>query len=141
MATGSDHRTVSIERTSMGHYVATNIRGGQLALGKGDTADFSPVELLLVALAGCTGIDVDIVTSRRAEPGTFEVRADADKVRDEQGNHLTNVELTFRIVFPDTEQGREAQSLVPSLVQASRDRLCTVGRTVEIGTPIANRIE
>jgi putative redox protein len=141
MSTGSGHRSVTVERTSAGHYTATNVRGGRLALGKGDTADFSPVELLLVAMAGCTGIDVDIVTSRRAEPDTFEVRAQADKVRDEQGNHLTNVELTFRIAFPDTEPGREAQSLVPGLVQASHDRLCTVGRTVEIGTPIANRIE
>lgn len=141
MASGSEHRTVTVERTSAGRYTATNVRGGRLTLGKGDTEDFSPVELLLVALAGCTGIDVDVVTSRRAEPDTFEVRADAEKVRDEQGNHLTGVVVSFRVAFPDTEPGREAQSLVPGLVQASHDRLCTVGRTIEIGTPIGTRIE
>jgi putative redox protein len=136
-----DHRTVTVERTAPGRYTATNARGGQLTLGKGDTGDFTPVELLLAAIAGCTGIDVDVVTSRRAEPDAFEVRADAEKVRDDQGNHLTGIVVSFRVAFPDTEPGRAAQSLVPGLVQASHDRLCTVGRTVEIGTPIGTRIE
>jgi putative redox protein len=140
MASGSDHRSVIVERTSAGHFTATNVRGGQLTVGKGDTADFSPVELLLAAIGSCTGLDVDVVTSRRAEPDAFEVRVDAGKVRDEQGNRLTGVVVSFHIVFPDTGQGREAQGMVPGLAQASHDRLCTVGRTVETGTPIATRI-
>jgi putative redox protein len=141
MATGSAHRNVTIERIANGRFAVTNTRGGQIILGGGGGADFTPTELLLAAIGGCTAIDVDILTSRRAEPEAFEVRIDAEKVRDAAGNHLTDIEVTFRIVFPSTGQGDEARALLPDVVKKSHDRLCTVGRTVEIGTSIATRIE
>lgn len=140
MATGPAHRDVTIERIANGRFTVTNARGGQITFGSGDDAGFTPTELLLAAIGGCTAIDVDILTSRRAEPETFEVLVDADKVRDAGGNHLTGIEVTFRIVFPRTGQGDEARALLPDVVKKSHDRLCTVGRTVEIGTPIATRI-
>jgi putative redox protein len=141
MATDSAHRTVTVERTGNGRFIVGNTRGGRVSIGTGDDADFSPTELLLVAIGGCTAIDVDTVTSRRAEPDAFEVRVDANKVRDADGNRLTDIEVTFRISFPDGEQGDQARALLPEIVQKSHDRLCTVSRTVEIGTPVATRIE
>ena len=84
---------------------------------------------------------MDILTSRRAEPDSFEVRVEANKIRDEDGNRLTDIDVTFRIAFPPGEQGDAARSILPDVVKKSHDRLCTVGRTVEIGTPIAVRIE
>ena len=140
MATGPAHRNVIIERIANGRFTVTNARGGQITFGSGDDAGFTPTELLLAAIGGCTAIDVDILTSRRAEPETFEVLVDADKVRDAGGNHLTGIEVTFRILFPRTGRGDEARALLPDVVKKSHDRLCTVGRTVEIGTPIATRI-
>lgn len=141
MATGSPHRTVTVERIANGRFAVTNTRGGRIALGTGSDVDFTPTELLLAAIGCCTAIDVDIVTSRRAEPEAFAVRVDADKVRDSDGNHLTGIEVTFRIMFPGGEPGDQARALLPDIVKKSHDRLCTVGRTVEIGTPIATRIE
>jgi uncharacterized OsmC-like protein len=141
MGTDSAHRTVTIERIANGRFAVTNSRGGRIAFGTGSDADFTPTELLLAAIGGCTAIDVDIVTSRRAAPEAFEVRVDGDKVRDSGGSHLTGIEVTFRIRFPGGELGDEARALLPDVVQKSHDRLCTVGRTVEIGTPIATRIE
>ena len=49
--------------------------------------------------------------------------------------------MTFRITFPDGEQGDKAREILPDAVRKSHDRLCTVSRTVELGTPIATRIE
>ncbi len=121
--------------------MATNDRGGQISIGKGEGTDFTPVDLLLAGIGGCTAIDVDILTSRRAEPDAFEVLVDAEKVRDDAGNHLTDIVVTFRIKFPDGEQGDAARTLLPDAVHKSHDRLCTVSRTVELGTPIATRIE
>jgi putative redox protein len=69
------------------------------------------------------------------------VLVDAEKVRDAAGNHLTGLLVTFRISFPDGEPGDKARALLPDAVRKSHDRLCTVGRTVELGTPIATRIE
>ncbi len=141
MTTDSAHRGVRLERIKNGRYTAINERGGQITMGTGEGTDFTPVELLLAAMAGCTAADVDALTSRRAEPRAFEVLADAEKVRDERGNHLTDLLVTFRISFPEGEAGDRARELLPDAVQKSHDRLCTVSRTIELGTPIAARIE
>jgi putative redox protein len=141
MATDSVHRSVRLERVENSRYIVTNDRGGQMRIGTAEGADFSPVELLLAGIGGCTAIDVDILTSRRAEPDAFEVAVDAEKVRDENGNHLTGIVVTFRVRFPAGEQGDKARALLPDAVRKSHDRLCTVSRTVELGTPITDRIE
>lgn len=135
-------RSVSIQRTGPGSYVATNARGGQLPFGSGgDSTDFSPIELLLAAIAGCTAIDVDTVTSRRSEPETFELVARGDKLRREDGNQMENLEVVFRVQFPAGEDGDAARELLPGMVARSHDRLCTVSRTVELGTPVKTTIE
>lgn len=139
--TADTKRSISLRRTSEGRYVASNVRGGELSFGSGADADFTPVELLLTALAGCAAIDVDAFTSRRAEPVRFEMTAAADKLRDELGNHLANIELVFQVAFPDGEAGDAAREVLPGIVQKSHDRLCTVSRTVERGTPVAASIE
>jgi putative redox protein len=141
MTTDSAHRGVRIERIENSRYVATNDRGGQIRIGSGQGSDFTPVDLLLAGIGGCTAIDVDILTSRRAEPDAFEVLVDAEKVRDKAGNHLTDIVVTFRVRFPAGEQGDAARTVLPDAVKKSHERLCTVSRTVELGTPIATRIE
>jgi putative redox protein len=140
MAHDSNHRSLSVERTGPGKFAATNSRGGRITFGTGDGEDFTPTELLLIAIGGCTAIDVDILTSRRSEPETFDIAVDADKVRDDRGNHLANVEITYRITFPAGEDGDNARAVLPEAVRRSHERLCTVGRTVELPTPIATHI-
>jgi uncharacterized OsmC-like protein len=130
-------RSVDIERIALHKFRATNARGGTMTFGDGGDADFSPVELLLTAIAGCTALDVEYITGKRAEPDTFRVRPRADKIRDDEGNRLTNIQLRFRIEFPDGEGGDAARAILPSALQRSHDRLCTVSRTVEHGTLVA----
>jgi putative redox protein len=143
MATDSAHRSVRLERIENGTFLVTNDRGGQLRISSGisGSSDLTPVDLLLAGIGGCTAMDVDALTSRRAEPDAFEVAVDAEKVRDEAGNHLTGIVVTFRVRFPDGEAGDKARALLPDAVRKSHDRLCTVSRTVELGTPIEDRIE
>lgn len=129
-------RSIELSRMGDGRYKAVNRRGGVLPIGSGDDPDFSPVELLLAALAGCSAIDVDLITGKRAQPVSFDVRAEGDKIRDEQGNHLTNLKITFDVVFPEGEEGDAARAVLPRSIAQSRDRLCTVSRTVAIGVPI-----
>ncbi len=134
-------RTVRIERTALGRYEIRNVRGGTLSLGGGEGTDFTPVELLLAAIGGCTAADVDYITSKRAEPVRFSVTVTGDKIRDaEHGNHLEHLEVTFDIGFPEGSDGDAAREALPRAVQRSHDRLCTVSRTVEIGTPVRTTI-
>ncbi len=129
-------RSVTLSRVEKAIFTATNIRGGSITIGEGNDDDFTPVELLLVAIAGCTAMDVDYITGKRAEPESFDVRAEADKVRDDDGNHLTNIKVTFDVRFPPDEAGDKARDSLPRAIAQSHDRLCTVSRTVQLGTPI-----
>lgn len=134
-------RSVQVRRIGERRFEASNERGGSLVFGEGTDSDFSPVELLLTAIAGCTAIDVDYLTSRRAEPTGFEVEVIADKVSDEQGNHLGSVLTRFRISFPEGSDGDRAREVLPQAVQRSQDRLCTVSRTVLLPTPVSFELD
>ena len=135
--TGPGHRSVELSRLALGRYEIRNQRGGTITIGDGSNDDFTPVELLLAALAGCSSVDVDHITSRRAEPESFVVVAEGEKASTpDNGNHMTDLEVTFRIGFPEGEGGDAARSAFPRSVAQSRDRLCTVSRTVQIGTPV-----
>lgn len=130
-------RTVDITRTGRGVYEAVNRHGVKMVYSHDGEKTFTPVELLLTAIAGCSGIDVDFITGKRAEPESFTMHISGDKVRDEVGkNHVTNLSLTFDIAFPEGEEGDAARSVLERAVRQSHDRLCSVSQTVERGTPI-----
>ena len=127
-------RFINMEKIGEGRYKAVNRRGGVLPMGSGDDdPDFTPVELLLAALAGCVAIDVDLITGKRAHAEPFRVRCEGDKIRDEQGNHMTNLKITLDLTFPEGEAGDAARAVLPRTMEQVRDRLCTVSRTVAIG--------
>lgn len=130
------HRQVTLQRDSAGRYTAVNARGGTMTFGSGQDGEFTPVELLLVAIGGCSAVDVDTLTSRRAEPERFTVQVEGDKVRDGDGNHLADISVTFEVSFPEGAAGDAARAILPGAAAASHDRLCTVSRTVELGTPV-----
>ena len=134
-------RRVELVRTGRLRFRASNARGGTIEFGPGDDGEFSPVELLLAAIAGCTAMDVDAITGKRAEAQEFVVSADAGKVRDGDGNHLVDIVIDFAVRFPDTEGGTAAAAVYESAVLRSHDRLCTVSRTVELPSPVTVRID
>ncbi|HEX6076522.1 MAG TPA: OsmC family protein [Micromonosporaceae bacterium] len=139
--TDDNTRSVVIERVSVGRYLVRNRRGGSISIGSGEGDDFTPVELLLAAIGGCTGIDVDLITSRRAEPDQFSVRVNGEKFRDDAGNRMRDLTVEFTVSFPDGEAGDAAREALPRAVRQSHDRLCIVSRTVELGTPVATRVQ
>lgn len=134
--TTDTERSVELTRTSKARFRATNVRGGTLDFGEGGDADFTPVELLLVAIAGCSAIDVDYLVGKRVDPESFNLSIRADKIRDDLGNRLTDIRLTFDVAFPDGPDGDHALEILPRSVKQSHDRLCTVTRTVVVGTPV-----
>lgn len=140
--TGPGHRSVELTRESLGRYAIRNARGGTITIGDGSTDDFTPVELLLAALAGCSSVDVDHITSRRAEPESFVVAAEGEKTSTpEAGNHLKDLRVTFRLGFPEGDAGDAARAAYPRSVAQSRDRLCSVSRTVQLGMPVTMTAE
>jgi len=129
--------TVDLAKVGEHRFKATNARGGVLPIGHGDDPDFTPVELLLAALAGCGALDVDFITGKRSEFAGFAARAQGTKVRDENGNHLVGISVTFDVTFPEGEAGDAAREMLPRAIEKSQTRLCTVGRTVTLGEPVS----
>lgn len=128
---------VTVTRNPEGLLVARNARGAELAMSGSDPEAFSPVELLLAAIAGCSAIDIDTITTRRAEPEAFSVKVGAEKTKDEGGgNILQDITVEFAVTFPDGEAGDKAREILPTALSQSCERLCTVSRTVEAGTPV-----
>ena len=137
--TDSTLRSVSVERTATGHFTAVNARGDRLAFGTAGDG-FTPVELLLAAIGGCTMADVDVATGRHAEPDRFTVTVTGHKISDEDGNRMTDLEVTFSVAFPEGAGGDRARAILPRAIKSSHDRLCTVSRTVEAGTPVRTAV-
>ena len=134
-------RSVDISRLAKGVYVATNRHGVKMVFGHDNTQMFSPVELMLTAIAGCSGTDIDFITSKRSEPSSFSLRITGEKMRDEDGkNHVANISFTVDIDFPEGEDGDAARAVLERSVHQSHDRLCSVSQTIVRGTPIAVEI-
>ena len=138
--TEKNQYAVDVVRVAPTHYRATNAAGASIEFGKGEGL-LNPVELLLAAVAGCSSIDVDVVTSRRAEPETFLVHAEGSSVAEDGASRLSDVHLNFHISFSESKEGQTAQSMVERLVQLSHDKNCTVLRTVELPTNVDFTVE
>ena len=132
--TRETHRQVELTRIGEHRLKATNRRGGVLPIGEGEDPDFTPVELLLASIAGCAAIDVDYITGKRSAPERFDVRIEGDKIRGEHGNQMTNLRVVFDVSFPAGEDGDAARGVLQSAIERSRDRICTVSRTVAVGS-------
>lgn len=138
--TGLGHRSVSLARDERGAYLVRNVRGGTLRVGGGgESADFTPVELFLTAMAACSATDVDFITSRITEPVRFDVTSAGEKMRDGAENHLGDIEVVFTVRFPEGADGDRARERLPRAIEQSRERLCTVSRTVQRGADIIMR--
>lgn len=129
-------RTVTLTRESDGVYVATNAAGATLRFGHNAEGGFGSVDLLMAALAGCSGTDLDQMTSRRAEPTKFEATVRADKVSGDAGNILRNITVTFDVEFPDGEDGDKARARVAPALKSAHEKTCTVSRTIEHAVPV-----
>lgn len=131
-----NYRVVNVERVASRRYRATNAKGDSLEFGQGEGL-LTPVELLLAAIAGCSAIDVDVVTSRRAEAEEFRIISSGLRQMEENGAvRMGDIEVSFNVRFPSTEAGDKAQAMVDRLIQLSAEKDCTVSRTVEHGSKV-----
>jgi putative redox protein len=95
--------------------------GGHSVLMDGDNkAGNSPMELVLVALCGCTAYDVVSILQKKREPFTaVEVSAQAEKAPDPP-RVFTDIKLLYRIA------GNVARKAVEDAVRLSEEKYCSV---------------
>jgi putative redox protein len=95
----------------------------------------SPVELVLIALCGCTASDVATILRKKREPFTsLEVRAEAERAADFP-KVFTRIKIVYRV------GGRVSHGSVEHAVQLSKEKYCSVSATLEKSAKIDFAIE
>ncbi len=94
---------------------------GTSAASGGDDDGFSPMELLLVSLAGCTAMDViSILEKKRQEVTDFEVRVQGERAQ-EHPKVFTHITLEYIVTGHHVEQAAVERS-----VELSATKYCSV---------------
>jgi putative redox protein len=95
--------------------------GGHSVLLDGDNkTGNSPMELVLIALCGCTAFDVVSILQKKREPFTaVEVSAQAEKAPDPP-RVFTDIKLLYRVA------GNVARKAVEDAVRLSEEKYCSV---------------
>jgi len=95
----------------------------------------SPKILLLLSLAGCTGMDViSILSKMREKVDSFEVHSRAS-LASEHPKKIETVEITYRFTGPDL-----CRDKVRKAVSLSEEKYCGVAATLRPGVDMSSRI-
>lgn len=95
----------------------------------------SPVELVLVALCGCTGYDVVSILGKKRESFTsVEVRAEAERAADPPSVY-TEIRLIYRV------GGKVSHKAVEDAVRLSEEKYCSVSAMLSKTAKITYKIE
>lgn len=82
-----------------------------------------PMEMVLAALAGCTGMDVvSILSKMRVNLESFEMEVEATRA-DEHPKVFTEIWLTYHL---KTEKNEDAEKVLKA-VKLSQEKYCSVG--------------
>jgi len=115
-----EERSVHLGRIGLHRFKATNRRGGVLPIGTGEDPDFSPVELLLAAVAGCAALDVDFITGKRSKQTFKEYEPWKQIILTVDGEEFLRVRRGFAEAMKGRAQppgmaAQDGQGVVPRL--------------------------
>jgi putative redox protein len=115
-------RKIEVDWQTESAFIGRNTAGGSVQMGKlQGRPGISPVELVLVGLAGCTGIDiVDILRKMRQPFEAVKVRVQGQQAPDYPMIY-TNIEVTYYIWAEGIDQ-----KAVERAIQLSEDKYCSV---------------
>jgi putative redox protein len=102
----------------------------------GTSAGPSPMELVLIALAGCTAMDVISILQKQRQPATgLEVVVKADRAA-EHPKVYTGYEVTYLVHGVGVDR-----AAVERAVALSAGKYCSVGAMLGRAAPIHNTIQ
>ncbi len=115
-------REIEAEWKGGGVFIGTNDLGGRVQMGNLDEVPgVSPMELLLVGLAGCTGVDiVDILIKKRELLEALKV-----KVRGKKAEDFPKIYNEIEVTYLIWGEGISPTS-VERAIQLSEEKYCSV---------------
>jgi putative redox protein len=114
-----------------GHAIVVDTKPEHGGLGSAP----SNTELVMIALAGCTGMDVvSILKKKRVSFDDFEVEAEAE-VSSEPVRHMSKIQLVYKI------WGDVPEEALKRSIELSKDKYCVVSNTLNGRAEISYRYE
>ena len=101
----------------------------------GDGQGFSPMQLLLVGIGGCSAIDiVSILKKQKQEITDFEIEEEADREKVEDYSVWKNIILHFKL------KGKIDLAKAERAAQLSHDKYCSVSKALEHSSNISFKV-
>lgn len=122
--------------TEQDHFIGDASSGHQITVDAGaDKVANSPMELVLIALCGCTASDVVSILRKKREPfTTLEVHAAGERTEDFP-RIFTHIRLTYRV------GGNVTHKAMEDAVRLSKEKYCSVSAMLEKAAKIDFVIE
>lgn len=112
------------------HFVASNEAGNEVYMDNGPKGA-GPMQMLIMALAGCSGIDIVQILDKGRQPvDTFEVELDYDRAKDQVPALFTRIHAHY-VFTGDLDAGK-----VRRAIELSIDKYCSVSKILEKTVPI-----
>jgi putative redox protein len=122
------------------HFEAKNEQGNAISIDAspaigGENKGPRPMELLIMGLGGCSGIDVlSILRKQKINPTFFKIKLHAEREKDAVPSLFTDIVLEF--IFNKEVDPSKAERAV----QLSMDKYCSVAKTLEKTANITYKI-
>lgn len=127
--------TASAKWTEQMRFEGTGNAGLSVLIDGDSKAANSPMELVLIALCGCTAYDVVNILQKKREPLVgLEVTAEAEKAQNPPRVY-TSIKLLYRI------RGEVSHKAAEDAVRLSEEKYCSVSAMLSKTARIAYRIE
>ncbi len=128
--------TASAQWTDHDRFTAIASSGHAMMVDSGDTKTANgPMELVLIALCGCTATDIVTILRKKREPFT-SIKVEADGVRaDDPPRIYTHIKLKY------TVGGKVARKAVEDAVRLSKEKYCSVSQMLQKTAKIEVAIE
>ncbi len=133
-----DHwREIEAEWQGGGVFIGRNSSGGTVQMGTlDDRPGVSPMEMVLVGLAGCTGVDIaDILTKKRLNLKALKV-----KVRGNRAEDFPKIYKEIEVTYLIWGEGIDRKS-VEQAIQLSEEKYCSVGAMLSSAAKISSSYE
>lgn len=132
---------VTIDHLKSTHMEAQNEEGGVVRMDGsteigGLEGGFSPLQLLLAGIGGCSAIDViGILEKQKQDLQDLKVVVEGDKQSVDQHSEFTKIHLNF-IFTGDLDEKKVARA-----IDLSIDKYCSVSKALERGSEISHSYE
>lgn len=113
------------------HFLGTNARGNTVHMGTsveegGSGQGAGPMELLIMAVGGCSGIDIlSILRKGRQQVDSFSVDLTAERAEDEVPSLFTKIHAHYTLT------GELESEKVRRAIELSIQKYCSVSKTLE----------